>query len=242
MHTLVCIPTYNERESLPNTLKAIFEYSPEVEVLVIDDGSPDGTADWAEKLGDDRVHVMRRTAKEGLGPAYVAGFTWALAHDYDVICQMDADGSHRGRDLPLLLEAVRGGAELAIGSRWVRGGEVVNWPLNRNILSRGANLYANVAIGLHVADATAGFRAYSRNLLQRIDLAGVQSHGYGFQIDMTVRARRAGARIVEVPIIFVERELGASKMSGSIIGEAFVNVARWGLQRRSGQVRRLLGR
>lgn len=242
MRTLVCIPTYNERESLPNTLKAIFEYSPEVEVLVIDDGSPDGTADWAEELGDDRVHVMRRTAKDGLGPAYVAGFTWALGQDYDVICQMDADGSHRGRDLPLLLKAVRGGAELAIGSRWVRGGEVVNWPLNRNVLSRGANLYANVAIGLHVADATAGSRAYSRELLQRIDLAGVQSHGYGFQIDMTVRARRAGARIVEVPIIFVERELGASKMSGSIIGEAFVNVARWGLQRRSEQVRRLLGR
>lgn len=242
MRTLVCIPTYNERESLPNTLKAIFEYSPDVEVLVIDDGSPDGTADWAEELGDDRVHVMRRTEKAGLGPAYVAGFTWALAHDYDVICQMDADGSHRGRDLPLLLKAVRGGAELAIGSRWVRGGDVVNWPLNRNVLSRGANLYANVAIGLHVADATAGFRAYSRNLLQRIDLAGVQSHGYGFQIDMTVRARRAGARIVEVPIIFVERELGASKMSGSIISEAFVNVARWGLQRRSQQVRSLLRR
>ena len=242
MRTLVCIPTYNERESLPNTLQAIFEYSPDVEVLVIDDGSPDGTADWAEELGDDRVHVMRRTEKAGLGPAYVAGFTWALAHDYDVICQMDADGSHRGRDLPLLLKAVRGGAELAIGSRWVRGGEVVNWPLNRNVLSRGANLYANVAIGLHVADATAGFRAYSRKLLQRIDLAGVQSHGYGFQIDMTVRARRAGARIVEVPIIFVERELGASKMSGSIIGEAFVNVARWGLQRRSQQVRSLLRR
>ena len=242
MRTLVCIPTYNERESLPNTLKAIFEYSPDVEVLVIDDGSPDGTADWAEELGDGRVHVMRRTEKAGLGPAYVAGFTWALAHDYDVICQMDADGSHRGRDLPLLLKAVRGGAELAIGSRWVRGGEVVNWPLNRNVLSRGANLYANVAIGLHVADATAGFRAYSRNLLQRIDLAGVQSHGYGFQIDMTVRARRAGARIVEVPIIFVERELGASKMSGSIISEAFVNVARWGLQRRSQQVRSLLRR
>lgn len=242
MRTLVCIPTYNERESLPNTLKAIFEYSPDVEVLVIDDGSPDGTADWAEELGDGRVHVMRRTEKAGLGPAYVAGFTWALAHDYDVICQMDADGSHRGRDLPLLLKAVRGGAELAIGSRWVRGGEVVHWPLNRNVLSRGANLYANVAIGLHVADATAGFRAYSRNLLQRIDLAGVQSHGYGFQIDMTVRARRAGARIVEVPIIFVERELGASKMSGSIISEAFVNVARWGLQRRSQQVRSLLRR
>lgn len=242
MRTLVCIPTYNERESLPNTLQAIFEYSPDVEVLVIDDGSPDGTADWAEQLGDDRVHVMRRTAKEGLGPAYIAGFTWALGHDYDVICQMDADGSHRGRDLPLLLKAVRGGAELAIGSRWVRGGEVVNWPLNRNVLSRGANLYANVAIGLHVADATAGFRAYSRELLRRIDLAGVQSHGYGFQIDMTVRARRAGARIVEVPIIFVERELGASKMSGSIISEAFVNVARWGLQRRSQQVRSLLRR
>ena len=242
MQVLVCIPTYNERESLPNTLKAIFEYSPDVDVLVIDDGSPDGTADCAEELGDDRVHVMRRTEKAGLGPAYVAGFTWALAHDYDVICQMDADGSHRGRDLPLLLKAVRGGAELAIGSRWVRGGEVVHWPLNRNVLSRGANLYANVAIGLHVADATAGFRAYSRNLLQRIDLAGVQSHGYGFQIDMTVRARRAGARIVEVPIIFVERELGASKMSGSIISEAFVNVARWGLQRRSQQVRSLLRR
>lgn len=242
MRTLIAIPTYNERQSLPNTLAAIFEHSPEVEVFVIDDGSPDGTADWAEALGDDRVHVMRRTEKAGLGPAYVAGFTWALKQDYDVICQMDADGSHRGRDLPQLLGAVRGGADLAIGSRWVRGGEVVNWPLNRNVLSRGANLYANIAIGLHVADATAGFRAYSRELLQRIDLAGVQSHGYGFQIDMTVRARRAGANIVEVPIVFVERELGTSKMSGGIIGEAFVNVARWGLQRRAAQVRRLVGR
>lgn len=242
MRTLVAIPTYNELESLPHTLEAIFEYSPQVDVLVIDDGSPDGTADWAEGLGDERVHVMRRTEKAGLGPAYVAGFAWALEAGYDVICQMDADGSHRGRDLPLLLKAVRGGADLAIGSRWVRGGEVVNWPLNRNVLSRGANLYANVAIGLHVADATAGFRAYRRELLERIDLDGVQSQGYGFQIDMTVRARRAGAEIVEVPIVFVERELGASKMSGGIISEAFYNVARWGVQRRSRQVRTLLGR
>jgi len=248
---LVAVPTYDERESLPGALARLAEHVPEADVLVVDDGSPDGTADLAEKIaaddprGRDAIRVLRRTAKEGLGPAYLAAFAWALEGGYDVVVEMDADGSHRAQDLPSVLDKVNE-ADLVIGSRWVRGGKVVNWPLRRELLSRGANLYTRLATGLPVKDATAGFRAYRADLLRTMPLQDVASQGYGFQIDMTLRAVRAGARVVEVPITFVEREAGVSKMSGGIIGEALVSVARWGAAERSRQVagafRRLFGR
>lgn len=244
MRTLVAIPTYNELQSLPRTLDAIFAHSPEVEVLVIDDGSPDGTAEYALERAeaDPRIHVLERTEKNGLGAAYLAGFAWALERDYEIVCEMDADGSHRGTDLPQLLAAVERGADLAIGSRWVPGGAVVNWPKNREALSRGASIYANAAIGLHVSDPTAGFRAYRRRTLEAIDLDGVESLGYCFQIDLTRRVRDAGLSIEEIPIVFVEREEGESKMSGNIISEAFVRVGKWGIEKRTRQLRGLFSR
>lgn len=249
---LVVVPTYNERESLPGALERLAQHVPDADVLVVDDGSPDGTADLTEKLSEEdapqrgrtAIHLLRRTAKEGLGPAYLAGFGWALERDYDVVVEMDADGSHRAQDLPTLL--ARDDADLVIGSRWVKGGRVVNWPLRREVLSRGANLYVRLAIGLPIKDATAGFRSYRADLLRRMPLRDVASQGYGFQVDMTLRAHKAGARIVEVPITFVEREHGVSKMSGGIIGEALVSVARWGAAERARQVagafRRVAGR
>lgn len=240
---LVVVPTYDERDSLPGAIARLAEHVPDADVLVVDDGSPDGTADLAEKLGEAdeatrgrrAVHVLRRTAKQGLGPAYLAGFGWALERDYAVIVEMDADGSHRAEDLPLLL-ARTGDAELVIGSRWVKGGRVVNWPLHREVLSRCANTYTRLAIGMKVRDATAGFRAYRADLLRTLALDAVASQGYGFQVDMTLRTLRAGGRVVEVPITFVEREQGVSKMSNGIILEAMLNVARWGIAERSRQV------
>lgn len=244
MSTLIVIPTYNELDSLPVTLAAIHAYAPRVDVLIADDNSPDGTGRWADERAaeDARVNVLHRQEKAGLGPAYVAGFQWALEREYEVICEMDADGSHRGKDLPLLLDAVAGGADLAIGSRWVPGGAVVNWPRNRHMLSRGANIYVDALMGMGVKDATAGFRAYRRETLAQLDLAEIASQGYCFQIDMTKRVHEAGLSIVEVPIVFVERELGESKMHGSIIREAVGRVAQWGAQRRLSQARRLVGR
>ena len=244
MRTLVVIPTYNEIDSLPHTLEALHSWVPDADVLVVDDGSPDGTGDWADARAaeDPRVRVLHNPAKGGLGAAYLAGFERALEGDWEIICEMDADGSHRGRDLPQLLRAVHDGADLAIGSRWIPGGAVVNWPRNRHVLSRGANVYANVLMGLGVNDATAGFRAFRRSTLEAIRLDDVESAGYCFQIDMTRRVSDAGLTIVEVPVTFVERELGESKMSGNIIREALVRVAQWGAQRRGRQVRALVSR
>ena len=244
MRTLVVIPTYNEIDSLPHTLEALHRWVPDADVLVVDDGSPDGTGDWADARAqeDPRVRVLHNPVKGGLGAAYLAGFREALAGDWEIICEMDADGSHRGRDLPQLLSAVRDGADLAIGSRWVPGGAVVNWPRNRHVLSRGANVYANVLMGLGVHDATAGFRAFRRTTLEAIHLDDVESAGYCFQIDMTRRVKDAGLTITEVPVTFVERELGESKMNGDIIGEALVRVVRWGAQRRARQLRSLVSR
>lgn len=242
MSTLIIIPTYNERDSLPVTLASIHAYAPHADVLIADDNSPDGTGQWADEKAaeDSRIHVLHRTEKAGLGPAYVAGFRWALERDYAIICEMDADGSHRGKDLPLLLEAVENGADLAIGSRWVPGGAVVNWPRNRHFLSRGANIYVDVLMGMGVKDATAGFRAFRRSTLEQLDLGQIASQGYCFQIDMTKRVYDAGLQIAEVPVVFVERELGESKMHGSIIREAVVRVAQWGAEHRLAQARRLL--
>jgi len=244
MRTLVVIPTYNEIDSLPHTLEALHSWVPDADVLVVDDGSPDGTGEWADARAaeDPRVSVLHNPAKGGLGAAYLAGFRRALEGGWEIICEMDADGSHRGRDLPQLLRAVHDGADLAIGSRWVPGGAVVNWPRNRHVLSRGANVYANVLMGLGVNDATAGFRAFRRSTLEAIHLDDVESAGYCFQIDMTRRVSDAGLTIVEVPVTFVERELGESKMSGNIIREALVRVVQWSAERRGRQIRALVSR
>lgn len=232
MRALVIIPTYNEIESLPRQVDAVRSIAPDVDILVVDDGSPDGTGEWARTRSDEdaQVNVLSRSGKNGLGAAYIAGFAWALDRDYDVVVEMDADGSHRAADLPALL-AEAGEWDLVIGSRWVPGGSVVNWPAHRKLLSTGANRYVRLALGIPVKDATAGFRAYNAATLRQLDLGAVESQGYCFQVDMTWRMIRAGASVKEVPITFVERDMGASKMSGSIIREALVKVTVWGLQR-----------
>lgn len=204
--------------------------------MVVDDGSPDGTGELADQLASDneRVHVMHRSEKAGLGRAYIAGFTWALERDYTHIVEMDADLSHRPVDLPRLLARADAAdqPDLVIGSRWIRGGAVENWPKNREILSRGSNLYVRILTGLRVNDATAGFRVYRADTLRALALDDVQSLGYCFQVDMTLRVDEAGGTIVEVPITFVERQVGASKMDGGIIGESAFMTAKWGLTRR----------
>jgi dolichol-phosphate mannosyltransferase len=239
---LVVIPTYNERENLGPILDRLHKALPDVHVLVVDDGSPDGTGELADEraAADERVHVLHRTEKAGLGAAYIAGFRWGLAREYNTIVEMDADGSHAPEDLPRLLDAV-GDTDLAIGSRYVPGGSVVNWPLKRQVLSRGANVYSQLALGMRTRDITAGFRAYRRPVLEKLALDEVNSHGYCFQIDLTIRTADAGFEIVEVPITFTEREIGESKMDGSIIREAFLRVAKWGVERRWSQLRRIFG-
>src|SRR5580692_1842333 len=227
---VIVMPTYNERQNLELIAGRIREAVPDADLLVVDDNSPDGTGDLADKLAeaDRRVQVMHRSEKAGLGRAYVAGFTWALAGGYDLIVEMDADGSHRPEDLPRLL-ATAGGADAVIGSRYVPGGTVVNWPKSRELLSRGANLYNRVMLGVRVKDATGGFRVYRAATLRQIDLNGIQSAGYCFQIDMTLRVLQAGMTVTEVPITFIERERGSSKMSQTVILEAVARVARWGI-------------
>ncbi|WP_197379652.1 polyprenol monophosphomannose synthase [Mycolicibacterium mengxianglii] len=230
--TLVIVPTYNELENLPLIVGRIHAALPEVHVLVVDDGSPDGTGQLADELAladPDRVHVMHRSAKDGLGAAYLAGFGWGLSRQYSVLVEMDADGSHAPEQLHRLLDAVDEGADLAIGSRYVPGGTVRNWPARRLVLSKTANTYSRVLLGVDIHDITAGYRAYRREVLEKIDLSAVDSKGYCFQIDLTWRAINSGFRVVEVPITFTERELGVSKMSGSNIREALVKVAQWGL-------------
>lgn len=237
---LVVIPTYDERETLPVTVSRVRASVPDAHILVADDASPDGTGSIADGLAgsDDQVHVLHREGKLGLGAAYLAGFRWGAARGFDVLVEMDADGSHPADRLPALLAALDG-ADVAIGSRWVPGGQVRNWPRSREVLSRGANAYTRVALGIPVQDATAGFRAYRRSALDVMDLASVTSQGYCFQIDLTRRALAAGLRVVEVPITFVEREAGASKMSRAIIAEALWRVAAWGATDRT---RRVFGR
>ncbi|WP_106398233.1 polyprenol monophosphomannose synthase [Actinocorallia populi] len=232
---VVVIPTYNERLNLPLIVQRVRAATPDADVLVVDDNSPDGTGDLADSLAaeDGQVHVLHRTAKDGLGAAYIAGFRWALDRGYDVIVEMDADGSHRPEELSLLLAALRD-ADLAIGSRWVRGGKVHNWPMSREVLSRGGNTYARLMLGIPLHDATAGYRAFRSTALEKIGLDEVDSRGYCFQIDMALRAVRAGLHVVEVPINFVERELGVSKMNGNIVAEAMWRVTRWGVRGRLG--------
>jgi dolichol-phosphate mannosyltransferase len=211
-------------------------------VLVVDDGSPDGTGDLADELAladPDRVHVMHRTTKDGLGAAYLAGFAWGLGRQYSVLVEMDADGSHAPEQLHRLLEALDRGADVAIGSRYVPGGEVRNWPRRREMLSKTANWYARLLLGVDVHDITAGYRAYRREVLEKIDLSAVDSKGYGFQVDLTWRSINNGFTVAEVPITFAEREYGESKMDGSTIREAIVKVAQWGIRGRMNRARGL---
>jgi dolichol-phosphate mannosyltransferase len=240
---LVIVPTYNERDNIETIIDRVLQSVPDANVLVADDGSPDGTGKIADELAmsDSRVHVLHRTEKAGLGAAYIAAFGWGLDRDYDVFVEMDADGSHAPEQLPRLLAALRN-ADLVLGSRWVAGGTVVNWPKSRELLSRSANLYTRVALGIPVRDATGGYRAYRRRVLESIDLAGVASQGYCFQVDLAWRAVLAGFRVVEVPITFADRERGESKMSGAVVREALWRVTDWGARHRVDQVRRVLRR
>jgi dolichol-phosphate mannosyltransferase len=234
----VVIPTFNEAENLEEIVGRVRASVPAADILVADDNSPDGTGEIADKLaaGDDHVHVLHRPGKQGLGAAYLAGFGWALDRGYGAIVEMDADGSHDPAELPALLAALAD-ADLVVGSRWVRGGTVRNWPRSRELLSRGGNAYARVMLGLPVRDATGGYRAYRASTLHDIGLHSVRSQGYCFQIDLTLRAVRAGKRVVEVPITFTERAHGNSKMSRSIVAEALWKVTEWGVAGRLGRRR-----
>ncbi|NUT90489.1 MAG: polyprenol monophosphomannose synthase [Saccharothrix sp.] len=237
---LVVIPTYNERDNIGKIVKRLHAALPKVHALVVDDGSPDGTGQLADEMAaaDDRVHVLHRTEKAGLGAAYVAGFRWALDHGYEVVVEMDADGSHAPEDLPRLLDALRD-ADLVLGSRYVPGGSTVNWPWHRQLISRGGNVFSQVALGTSVRDITGGFRAFRASVLRELKLDTVASQGYCFQIDLAWRTIELGHRVVEVPITFTERELGESKMSGNIVREALLRVTKWGLRRRYTQLRDL---
>lgn len=229
---IVVIPTYNEAESLPATVAGILAEVPEASILIVDDASPDGTGDIADGLAaDPRVQVLHRTARDGLGHAYLAGFERALDQGFTAIVEMDADGSHPASALPAILAGLDS-ADLVIGSRWTPGGAVANWPRHREWLSRAANTYARVALRIPVRDSTAGYRAFRASALREIDLAHVESRGYCFQIDMTVRVVDHGLTVAEVPITFVDRVAGRSKMSGAIVVEAMLRVTQWGLQRR----------
>jgi dolichol-phosphate mannosyltransferase len=239
-HTLVIVPTYNERENLaPITARIL--HRPDLDVLVVDDNSPDGTGDIADLLAqtEPRLHVLHRTGKDGLGTAYREGFAWGLARDFEVLVELDGDGSHQPEQLGRLLDHI-GTADLVIGSRWVRGGRVENWPLRRELLSRGGSLYARLALGMPFRDVTGGYRAFSAAALRAIDVSTVESQGYCFQIDMLWRAYRAGLRIDEVPITFVERQFGVSKMSSGIVREAIAMVTRWGLHNLPTRIDRML--
>ena len=235
---VVVIPTYNESENLNSVVGRVRASVPEAHVLVVDDNSPDGTGQMADELAgtDQQVHVLHRPGKNGLGAAYLEGFAWALDQSYDVVVEMDADGSHQPEQLPRLLTALDG-ADLVIGSRWVSGGSVVNWPKSRELLSRGGSLYSRLALGTNVRDITAGYRAFRAETLRAIGLDSVQSQGYCFQIDMAWRTIEKGLRVREVPIEFVEREAGVSKMNQGIVAEALWRVTTWGAHKRTEQLK-----
>ncbi|MDQ2708257.1 MAG: polyprenol monophosphomannose synthase [Actinomycetota bacterium] len=235
---VVVIPTYNERDNLVSITTRIRNAVPAAHILVVDDASPDGSGALADQLAaeDPRVHVLHRAGKAGLGSAYLEGFAWALSGDYAVVVQMDADGSHPPESLPGMLERLTD-AEVVIGSRYVSGGSVVNWPKHREALSRGGNLYSRLALGVQVRDITAGYRVFRRDVLAELALDQVSSEGYCFQIDMVWRVVQDGFRVVEYPIVFTEREHGESKMSGSIVREALWRVTTWGVRSRLGRGR-----
>jgi dolichol-phosphate mannosyltransferase len=233
METLVVLPTYNEALTIEPVLRRIRNSLPEAHVLVVDDGSPDGTADKAQTMAVEsgRIEIMRRAAKSGLGSAYRTGFSWGLERGFDAFVEMDADLSHEPEALPGLIAPLGEGFDLSIGSRYTTGGSIPHWTRRRRMLSWGGNLYASAMLGLSVSDSTSGFRAYSSTVLGRLDLGKVSADGYGFQIEMTYLARQAGASIIEVPIRFVDRVDGESKMSPLIILEALGLVTKWGCER-----------
>ncbi|GHE02481.1 polyprenol monophosphomannose synthase [Streptomyces alanosinicus] len=239
---LVIIPTYNEAENIKTIVGRVRKAVPEAHVLIADDNSPDGTGKLADELAaeDGNVQVMHRKGKEGLGAAYLAGFRWGLERDYGVLVEMDADGSHQPEELPRLLTALKG-ADLVLGSRWVPGGRVVNWPKSREFISRGGSLYSRLALDLPLRDITGGYRAFRRETLQGLGLDEVASQGYCFQVDLARRAVRSGYHVVEVPITFVERELGDSKMSKNILVEALWRVTAWGASDRIAKLKGAAG-
>lgn len=234
MRNLVLIPTYNERENVSAMVDKVFSLPVEFDILVIDDGSPDGTADIVrerQKDYPDRLHLLCREGKLGLGTAYLAGFRWGLERDYDYIIEMDCDFSHNPDDLPRLVAAAEEGADVVVGSRYVQGVNVVNWPMSRLLMSYCASIYVRTVTGMPVHDATAGFVCYSRRVLETMDLDRVEMKGYGFQIEMKYSAWKLGFKIREVSIIFIDRVLGQSKMSSSIFGEAFFGVMKLRLRK-----------
>jgi dolichol-phosphate mannosyltransferase len=238
---LVVIPTYNELENLPIIVAGVRAAAPEVKILIADDNSPDGTGEVADGLAakDNSVQVLHRTKKSGLGAAYLEAFQWAKTNDFDVVVEMDADGSHSPADLVRILEALTD-TDVVLGSRWVKGGRVVNWPKSREFLSRGGNLYTRLWLGIPLKDATGGFRAYRMTAIAKIDVSKVESQGYCFQVDMAWRAVRCGLRVTEVPITFVEREIGESKMNQAIVKEALWRVTQWGFAKRGADLKAIL--
>jgi dolichol-phosphate mannosyltransferase len=240
---LVVIPTYNEVGNVVGIVDRVRSSAPAVDVLIVDDASPDGTGTVADRLAaaDRRVRVLHRDGKQGLGGAYVAGFAWARDHGYDAVVQMDADGSHAPEDLPRLVDAAAA-ADVVIGSRWADGGAVVNWPWHRLLLSRLGNGYTRAVLGVPVSDATGGFRVYRVPALQRVDVPSVTSQGFSFQVELSWRAHRMGLRCVEVPITFVQRQAGDSKMSPLIVAEALWRVTVWAVRQRGAALRRRLTR
>ena len=241
MSALVVLPTYQEAENIRDVLTRVRAAVPDAHILVVDDGSPDGTADLAAEAAADlgQIDVLRRAEKSGLGPAYRAGFAWGLERGHDVLVEMDADLSHDPEVLPQLIGAVtQGSADLAIGSRYVPGGAVPGWPANRRLLSKWGNRYIGLMLRMPVRDATAGFRAYRRSIIEKIGLERVRADGYGFQIEMAYEVSKAGGTILEIPITFRDRIRGESKMSPNIVTEALVLVTRWGIRDRVNRIRR----
>ena len=238
---LVVIPTYNELENLPIIVAGVRAAAPDVHLLIADDNSPDGTGEVADGLAakDNSVQVLHRTKKSGLGAAYLEAFQWAKTNEFDVVVEMDADGSHSPADLVKILAALTD-SDVVLGSRWVKGGQVVNWPRSREFLSRGGNLYTRLWLGIPLKDATGGFRAYRMTAIAKIDVSKVESQGYCFQVDMAWRAVRSGLRVIEVPITFVEREIGESKMNQAIVKEALWRVTQWGLAKRGADLKAIL--
>ena len=236
--TLVIIPTYNELENLPLIVGRVRAAAPEVDILVVDDNSPDGTGEKADELAaaHPNVHVLHREGKGGLCGAYVAGFQWGLERDYTVLCEMDADGSHAPEQLRLLLDEIDDGADVVIGSRYVPGGKVVNWPKKRWILSKGGNIYISLMLGAGLTDMTAGYRAYRRDVIESLDLDELSNAGYIFQVDLAWRAVSGGFDVREVPITFTEREIGESKLDGSFVKSSLAEVTRWGVRHRLEQL------
>jgi dolichol-phosphate mannosyltransferase len=238
---LVIVPTYNERDNLPAIIAAVHEHLAEADVLVVDDNSPDGTGAIADEIAakDKQVHVLHRPGKQGLGTAYVAGFKWALARDYKFLFEMDCDFSHDPKYLPVMLGRARAGADLVLGSRYVAGGGTVNWGPMRKFISRGGSLYARTILGIGVRDLTGGFKCFRRATIEALDLDTVSAQGYGFQIEMTYRAVKHGFRVEEVPIVFVDRRVGQSKMSKKIFVEALTLVWKLRLAGAGGTARSL---